>query len=278
MQGKIGLILQWSAIFWASFAIILYVMFGFNTISAAAWWGLGSAPIRGLGGLAKIAIFFVSVPIYLSTVVFIWKEGKFPFQIPGFPKFGKKENPDDEPREQPIEVVDFPADLPFEMREMYLKIIKQTVAADLSHFVSDSYKVAEADSNELVIADLMPPPPSFAIDASTEDNGAVPNFNNDAFKDFSFSDVNIEDTSESPLSIVDGVATYIFDDPDFWVPDDVHDWAAAGKQISSPIKLLMESGANKKILCLFTKNIQNLKKHIPRWKKMGIVIEDNTTI
>ena len=299
--------MQWSVIFWASFAMILYVVFGFNVISAAAWDGpgpmfagmtTGAAPIRGLGGLAQMLVFFVSVPIYLSSIVFIWKEAKFPFEIPGMPKFGKKKtNPDDEPREQPIEVVDFPSDLPFEMREMYLKIIKQTVAADLSHFMADSYKVAEADNRELVVSELMPPPPSFAVDApgaagaSAEDSAAVPSFSNEAFKDFSFGDPSRPDNfrddkqsleSESPLSVIDlspfhfdaasGVATYIFDDPDFWVPDDVHDWAAAGKQISSPIKLLMESGADKKLLHLSAKNIQNLDKHIKRWKEMGIEV------
>ena len=290
MKAKLYLVFKWTAVY-AIFATVFFAaLFGFNIWAAADWNGLWRIAIRGLDGLAFAASVLAIIPLYISTACFTWKHGKFPVKIPvPFSTKISKDAPADEP--QPIKHVEvsIPNDLPDEMRELYIQAHSGSLAHNISDLLIDRLKIR---NKEPAVTEFMPLPQSFDFDDAASVAGDFQAPESPNLPDFSvlgeprlptetptFSDFSFDDTEEKPAAkaypnFTDNgkVAEYVFDDPDFWIADDVGDWFANGKQIESPIKLLLDSKSPKKVLHLKTNKIADLQECVNRWEELGIKI------
>ena len=291
---KIWLLFFWT-FFYALFATaFFYILFGFDIWAAAHWHKLARATLRGLGGLTFGASLLAALPVYLAAAVFTWRNEKMPFGIPLFS--GKKkeaETLDADAGSSPENQIVFPDTLPDELREPYIRIHSGLLAKNAMDFLKGDIRqtrgaaepaarfasaFGSATSAQPVVETasgaMMPVPESFdAIPDDESASSAPPVFRE---LDFGGTDSGESENADTPLVFdeQDGekVATYVFNDPDFWVADDTNDWFATGKQIESPIKLLLDSGADRKVLVFETKNIMNLETLIPSWEKLGIEI------
>ena len=282
MTKKTALLLLWSLGF-ALFAVaFFYFMFGFKIWSAVAWSRLMRATLRGVAGLAFGAALLSCVPIYLAFVQYILKNGRLPFS-----KASKK--PDsggaDEINLDAAPQYDFPENLPDELKEPFIRYYSGNLARNSIEFiqhrdtpaslmgssVSDTSVPSVAEVSVPKVVDepgaFMPVPSDFdaAPDESDGESDAAPVFHD---VDFGAGENPVEFSKEDGKT----VATCVFDDPDFWVADDSENWFAAGKQIKSPIKILLEADADKRVLVLKSKNIMNLDATIKEWEKAGIKV------
>ena len=262
MLKKFGFLIAWTAEYGVFVALAFHVLFNFQIWSAPAWDNLARATIRGIDGLAFGAAIISIIPIYLATIRYIWKNNALPFKIP---KPIKKSKPEpvsgaDGPTDQIKKKYVFPDNLPDELREPYIRIHGGILTKNAVDLIQS--KTAEVEITETAPDSFMPLPPSF--DAPDDSAASMP-----VFRDISFDEENpIEISEENGKKI----ATYVFDDPDFWVADDENDWFAAGKQISSPIRLLKAADADERVLILQEKNIMNLDNNAADWEKQGIKI------
>ncbi|MDR1027172.1 MAG: hypothetical protein LBL46_02035 [Rickettsiales bacterium] len=258
---------RWTIFYAAAATMVFYMLFGFNIWSARHWAILSGMTLRGAEGFFLGAMIVAFIPAYLATAIFVWKNGKWPVSPPAFlkkKKEEKKEDGKDEAQESPV----FPADLPDEMKAPYLRaksgaLWARTAADFIKRPAIDAGRGAGSGSLDT----FMPPPESFDM---TADDGPEAGSQTQAptFSDFSFGG------GEAPagkLKIENDAATYIFDEPGFWVADD-ENWFAEGRQIPSPIAELLATPSASKIIILKNRNIGDLDALIPKWEKLGIVV------
>jgi hypothetical protein len=261
MSKKLFYLLLWTAAYAIFITLFFWFLFDFQIWSTADWHRLARATIRGLKGLAFGASLISVIPVYLGSAKYVWKNKKLPFNFPRLSKKSEKESDATQiknaelPATQPV----FPENLPDELREPFIRIHSGILTKNAVDFLQSG--TVEPPVSEIAPDAFMPLPDSFD---AFEPEQSVPIFR----------DINFDNNSPVQISKKNGkkVATYIFDDPDFWVADSENDWFATGRQIKSPIKLLLEEQADKRVLVLKTKNIMDLEKLIPEWEKMGISI------
>ena len=248
-------------------ALFFYIMFDFQILSPAAWHNLPRTTIRGFGGLTFGISLIAAIPIYLGIARYVWMKQKLPFEWPKLSKKGdKSKDKSAEQSEAKAPPVNFPETLPDELREPYIRIHSGALTKNAVDFIRS--KTTEPEIPESAPDSFMPLPESFDADGAASEP-EVP-----MFRDIDFD--STPDDKNGPVTIADKdgkkIATYIFDDPDFWVADDEEDWFATGKQIPSPIRILMESDADERVLILKTNNIMNLENMIAEWEKKGIIV------
>ena len=145
-------------------------------------------------------------------------------------------------------------------------------AAALAAAAAGAAAAATAAQVETAPDAFMPVPDTFDAAPSASDDLGAP-----VFRDVDFGEEDEDDDEEdfSPIEITEKngkrIATYVFDDTDFWVTDNDH-WFATGKQIESPIRLLLDADADKRVLVLESRNIMDLESLIPIWESKGIII------
>lgn len=276
MTKKLCFFLFWTLAYVLFSALFFYTLFDFEIWNTRAWDILARSTIRGFKGLTFGISLLSAIPIYIASVRYIWKTNRLPF----VPKPEKK--PDAQKKSETDEDMrpkyDLPENLPDELREPFIRFHSGQLSRNTITFVRQKNTenlptgVADTTPPETAPDAFMPVPDSF--DSETANTPANNFISAPVFSDMTFGDEEVEN---SPLKITnaDGkkVATYIFDDPDFWVADDVDFWFAEGKQIESPIKLLLNSAADKRRLVLKTNNIMNLETLVPEWEGQNITVE-----
>ncbi|MDR1826312.1 MAG: hypothetical protein LBQ49_01310 [Rickettsiales bacterium] len=303
MDKRFRILLVWSAAYVLFSTALFYFLFGFGIWSPAAWAKLPGMVIRGISGLTFSAALLSFIPIYLASAKYIWKNGRIPF----FTAEKKAEESDALPEIDPnaARPHNFPENLPDELKEPFIRYYSGTLARNAMEFIqhrdpaeqeisadADIAGTADALENAAVSGKPVASTAAFA-DKVARGTADAPGAKDtagafmplpedfDAVEDSSFVSAPVfhdMDFGESkgPLEIkeIGGkvVATYVFDDPDFWVADDSDDWFATGKQITSPIKALLDVDADARVLILKSKNIMDLEKLIPVWSKKGIAI------
>ena len=249
----------WTIFYAAAAGLIFYALFHFNIYSARHWAILSRMRLRGADGFLMGAMIVAVIPAYLATAVFVWKNGKWPIQRPAFLK-KKKEEKEEEKIDKIAAVPELPANLPDEMIFPYIRakngIRMRNNAAD---FIKPPVIESGAPAGSASLDSFMPPPVSF--DAPVDAGPQAPPM----FRDFSFNE-------EPKVKIENGAATYIFDEPGFWIADD-ENWFAEGRQIKSPVAELLAANASERTLVLKNKNIQSLDDIIPNWIATGIKVE-----
>ncbi|MDR3208925.1 MAG: hypothetical protein LBT45_03705 [Rickettsiales bacterium] len=259
MLKKLYFLLLWSIIFAAAVALFFHVVFNFDIWSPRHWNWLAHATIRGLSGLAFGISLIAAVPVYVASAWFVWKNEKSPFNLPKLPVPKKAPSSPQAETAEPENKITFPEILPDELREPYVRAHSGFLtknAVDFIKSVAQNNDVPEAETAPDI---MMPLPDSFD---APDDSAPI------------FRDVDFDMESPVTLDEENGLktATYVFDDTDFWIADDEDNWFATGKQIASPIRLLLEEDADKRILVLKTKNIMNMDALIPEWEKKGITV------
>jgi hypothetical protein len=259
MYKKARLLFVWTLAYAAFAALFFHIAFNFQIWSAMDWHRLARATLRGFSGLTLGVSLAAALPIYLACAGYILKTGKSPINLmPEKKKSASKETAADKLAEVPKKHV-LPPDLPDELKEAYIRFYTGILAKNAIWIDKKIEPKPEVADNSFI-----PMPASFDAPEPEEESAPV-------FRDFSFS-------SDSPVSIVekDGkkIATYTFDDAAFWVADDPDHWFATGKQIESPIKLLLAADADERVLVLKEKNIMDLDKLAPEWEKLGIIVKN----
>jgi len=270
MWKKLRLLLFWTLAYSLAAALFFYILFDFQIWSDAAWQKLARAHIRGISGLAFGTSLAAAIPVYLAAVKYIWKTGKLPLNLStSKPKAKSKSEQTEVPTNgEPKHVL--PEDLPDELKEPYIRFHSGLLAKNAIDFVQSRTDLAAAKAPEIEAPGaFMPIPESFDAPSPAAEERDAP-----VFRDMDFGQ---SDRGSNPLEIatVDGkeVAIYTFDDPDFWVADDEDNWFATGKQIESPINILLGAKADEKILILNSKNIMNLEQLMPEWENKGIKVQ-----
>ncbi|MDR1071155.1 MAG: hypothetical protein LBL21_00725 [Rickettsiales bacterium] len=262
MLKKLALLALWTMLYAAGAALFFRALFGFDIWSAPSWRWLARATIRGFSGLAFGASMLAAVPIYIASAWRVLKTGKFPLGLPKPPTKKKDEDSKQAANEQTENRTPVPEMLPDELREPYARLHSGMLSKNAMDFIKAPAPADDAPRVENTAGAMMPLPDSF--DAPTMIHNSAP-----VFRDIDFGE-------ESPVIIDEEngqkTATYVFDDPDFWVADDGDDWFATGKQIASPIKLLLGADADRRVLVLKTKNIMNLDALVPGWEEKGITV------
>ena len=268
MWKKLRLLLFWTLAYALFAALFFYILFGFKIWSDAAWHRLARMTLRGFAGLSFGASMVAAVPIYLAAVKYIWKSGRLPFAEPVPKKEEKKEDKSDAPASDNSKYT-LPESLPDELRESYIRFHSGLLAKNAVDFIKNRTDLFEPEQKAPAEASFMPVPESFDAPPPAAEAHDSP-----VFRDMDFG----MPANATPLEIktIEGkkIATYVFDDPDFWVADDEEHWFATGKQIESPVGMLLKAAADEKILVLKSKNIMDIDKLIPEWEKKGIKVEN----
>jgi hypothetical protein len=276
MWKKARILVLWTLLYAAFLAIFFHAAFRFDILSAGAWRAVMRMTIRGTKGLAFGTAIIAMIPAYLAFAYQICRNGKWPLNMPDFLKKKKSDDKEDSSSGQAQEIAEFPIDLPDELRVPYIRIHSGNLSKNAVDFITGNnfaQQIAPADDARDAPGDdqvpMMPPPDSFD---PTEPTAPV-------FREISFEDganIGAADPETSPVRIEerDGekIATYVFDDADFWVADD-DNWFANGKQIESPAKLLLAADADRRVLMLKQKNIMNIDALIGEWEEKGIKVE-----
>ena len=270
MLKKFKLLSFWTIGYTLFVTIFFFILFNFN-IWSLSWIGIKPAAIRGFDGFVFVVSFLAIIPVYISTARYVWKTQKFPYSVPKFQLKKKKS----EKKEETPPLVDepekhlFPPELPDELRAPYIRAKTSLLSKNSVNFSN----IQMSEISDVQVPDDNPAPETMMPLPESFDEGSEPSI--PVFKDISFGSESesVSAPDNSQITIKDDTATFVFDDPDFWVADDENDWFATGKQIESPIKLLLSANVTKRILVLKERNIMNIDNLIPKWEEQGITVE-----
>ncbi len=253
----------------------------FNVVQ---WHRLFRAHLHGFAGFVFGLLILAAVPLYVATAVIIIKKKKPLITIPVQKinlqaLFNKKSEPevdkvaDEEKKEPENPEKDLPADLPLEMKPVFLRARQNLLFMQQSGGTVPE-GAGENEQSVLDVVDALPVPADFDIDFSDEESEdeefAMPLFEGEApvFKSLSFdsnnssvlsddisgaesnncadtrsdnskllkylSDANREFSEDEHVVLTEKFAIATHSDADFWVADN-ENWFAAGKVCESPI-------------------------------------------
>ena len=293
-------IAKWTVWYFLVVWLALKYVFGFDVFSRIYWWKFFHAHLRGFVGFTFGAFMYSIIPIYIASVLVIYRTKEpiikiaFIDKICGYikSKFVKEKS---EPvpiaeEEKPTETVpefEYPADLPHEMRVPF-KRAKEYMALLGNTSLSTTYKTqTNTETNDPEPEnESLPIPTDFDISDTLNEENNVPTFKEINFDEPSkpvepentmtkyLKEKNIEYETYQDFIITDKYIIYVHSDPDFWIIDE-DSWFAAGKQIDSPVQTMLEMTKDeqiKPIIYFESKNIMDYDGTAQSLTDQGITV------
>ncbi|MCL2748777.1 MAG: hypothetical protein FWE50_01750 [Alphaproteobacteria bacterium] len=272
--------LLWTGWYFVASYLIFLLVFNFNILHSADWAKIPLISLHGFGGLAFGVALFAWFPIWLAGVFAISRTGK--------PLFGASKSSSDEaksdeakPLEEPEPKIEFPKNLPEEMRVPYSRMLRGQLsrgAMDCRVVQNNNKAPATALSAECTpsagedSADSeMALPDSFDVEPA--DNDDIP-----MFRDISFDEPQVASVPSDNIKIETiknkKFAIITHDDSDFWIADE-DNWFATGKQKASPITAVISAAKENDatpVLHLISENIMDLDSQKEKWRANSVLI------
>jgi len=305
-----GTAIVWTAEYFVFMYLLLQFLFGFDMLSARHWWIFSHATLHGFGGFAFGAIMYSAIPIYIATILIIFRKKTPIITVPETIKklfvpickiFTKPESPKKveapvKTVEQPVETdddqtIEYPRDMPPELYAPYLRAKQNRPLATKSASTFNKQPTVQPQpvTNE---NESFPIPTDFDISDSSPNNDA-PNFSSGDFP--VFKDLDFDTPIEKPKELSNSVTKYlkknnieyetyhefvatdkylIYDhnDGDFWIMDE-DTWFASKKQITSPIREMLDLAQQNNlipVLYLESQNIMDIAGTTERFESMGV--------
>ena len=268
-------------------------MFSYNY-----WWKFFHATLHGFGGFVFGLLIYTAIPIYLATVLIIYRTKNPIITIPFIDKiFTKKKQQEPQPSPSTDEnqesetktKEEFPKDLPPELRIPFIRARNHLSLSGgaMSVYNQTSLKKTETKDQEVQEPiNAMPIPTDFDISDSIQDmNDSVPTFTDINFdtpiatepelKNSTtkyFDEKNIEYETVHEFVATEKYLIYEHNDEEFWIMDG-ESWFAAGKQKDSPLSELLELARQNNltpVIYLASQNIMDLDNTIANFESSGI--------
>ncbi|MBO7645273.1 MAG: hypothetical protein J6S57_03150 [Alphaproteobacteria bacterium] len=303
------IVLNWTVQYFVCLGLILWLLFNFNVLSYRHWWIFHHATLHGFSGLVFGLLMYSAIPIYIATLLIIYKKKEPIFTMPIPQKiksvmtglkniFVNSKTVASTTDTKPVESeqntesdFEYPTDMP---REMYVPYARAKQHAQFSmspkRTIPEETQDTKEQSNESI-----PIPSDFDISDSLPDTQpASPEFSNSEFPVFKDIDFDTPVAEPAPKlsnnttkyfeqhnteyeTYHDFVATekyviYEHNDDDFWVMDD-DNWFAAKKQRESPISELLSLAHQNDltpVLYLASQNIMDIDNTIKKFESKGV--------
>lgn len=297
------IIVKWTIWYFFIIWFILKFIFNFNMFSGYYWWKFLHATLHGFGGFMFGIIVYSALPLYIVTTLITHRKKELIIPIPFSQTiskiFSKKteepekkpENPEPE-SEQTIDP-EFPSDLPPELRIPYQRV-KNRLPLTSGVSVYNKPNVAIQKTTEPKTDDIssIPIPMDFDISDTIEPTmpDSVPIFKDLDFdipiateKELEnnttkyFKDKNIDFETYQNFVATEKFVIYEHNDEDFWIMDG-DSWFAAGKQIDSPVKELIDLATQNDltpVIYLASQNIMDIDNTIANFESAGIRVIKN---
>ncbi|MBQ7245206.1 MAG: hypothetical protein IJS34_02435 [Alphaproteobacteria bacterium] len=259
--------------------LIYHTLFNFDIFNGAHWARAAHARFHGLGGFTFVILTLSIIPLYISSMFFIFRNKKAFFTIP-VPQFITKlftkpaaadatpENNEPEPESTLIdETPEVPDHFPTEMRGAFIhaRTHPNRINVPICNVCSVTPNIYPGNSTTPVQPELsneMPLPPDF--DDDFDNNPPFePSMPSTApvFQDINFYDDDDINTNENidqnvtehlnktnrefniidnDLILTNDMVIATHNDPEFWIMDEPT-WFAAGKTRTSPIDELLSA-------------------------------------
>lgn len=280
--------------------LVLYFIFKFlfNFDILFDWVFLANASLNGFSGFVFGTVLIAALPLYVASAALIKRNNK-PLITFVKPVDKKKESaPTTDIVIQKKSDVKFPEFLPAELHEQYIRMQTGQLTRANSFLGTGSNSSISSNTGAVEISAPgveIPLPEHFDFD-SDSDKTQSPVFHEITFNDYGYNndsgesvvlpkfildlqnsgyDLSYDNDVFIAKSEKDTLAVAVHDDSEFWVPDDVENWFANGKQKTSPIKNLLnvaKSFGAHAVFLLLTPNILNFDECVSRWEKMGIQV------
>jgi hypothetical protein len=302
------IIAKWTIGYFLTLWVILKFLFRFDMFDLRYWWKFFHATLHGFSGFVFGTLIYSAIPIYIASVLIIYRTKTPIIQIPLLEKVSKiifspfvKKNesepvpeitPEPEP-EKTAPTPEYPDGLPPELRVPFMRAKKHLPLKMGVSVYNKQKKVEIPDTPEKIMAntDSFPIPTDFDM----PDNFDISDMNNTkdtsipTFTDINFDEPvvkenlenkttkylaskNIEFETYSEFVATEKYVIYEHNDPDFWIMD-VDSWFAAGKQRNNPTKELLELAKQNDlipVLYLAEQNIMDADETIKRFENDGI--------
>ena len=281
--------LLWTGWYFVASYLIFLLIFNFNILHASNWARLPYISLRGFSGLAFGVALFAWIPVWVAGLLAIRRTGKPLF---GSPKSSANKEKAEEFKtfQEPEPKIEFPKNLPEEMRVPYSRMIRGQLSRGAMDckVVQNTGKPAAALSAECTPTNVdglsadpmtgmngeMALPESFDFDSSPGGADA----NAPVFREISFGDPSPDSAYASDIKIETrgdkkfAIATH--DDPDFWIADS-DNWFATGKQKPSPVAAVIAAAKENDaspVLHLAAENIMDLDSQKEKWQSEGVMV------
>lgn len=296
------IIVKWTIWYFFIIWFILKFIFNFNMFSGYYWWKFFHATLHGFGGFMFGIIVYSALPLYIATTLITYRKKELIIPIPFSQTiskiFSKKteepektpENPEPEP-EQTIDP-EFPSDLPPELRVPFQRVKNRLpLTSGVSVYNKPSVATQKTTEPKTKPDDTssIPIPMDFDISDTIEPTmpDSVPTFKDLDFdipiateKELEnnttkyFKDKNIDFETYQNFVATEKFVIYEHNDEDFWIMDG-DSWFAAGKQIDSPVKELIDLATQNDltpVIYLASQNIMDIDNTIANFESAGICV------
>lgn len=294
-------IAKWTFWYFLVVWLILWYIFRFDMFSRAYWWKFFHAHLRGFIGFVFGALVYSIIPIYIATVSVIYRTKEPIIKIPLIDKISEyikskfaktKQEAVAETEETSIPETkpdfEYPADMPREMHALF-KRTKERMALSGKTGPATIYQPKQKDTTiEESENKSFPIPTDFDIGDSlndeTDDN--IPTFKEINFDEPAkpaepdntmikyLHDKNIEFDLYNDFIITNKYLIYVHNDQDFWILDN-DNWFAAGKQINSPIPIMLEMIKDtqlKPVIYFESTNVMDFDGTVETLQNQGITV------
>ena len=296
------LIVKWTIGYFFVLWFILKFIFNFDMFSAHYWWKFFHATLHGFGGLVFGALVYAALPIYIATVLTIYRKKEPIIQIPLLNKisdfivslFPKKAEPiiEKEEQEEKIEekpTNEYPDDLPSELRVPFMRAKNHmSLNGAISVYNKQKTSVQQPQTPEQIMSESnnnIPLPTDFDISDTleTNNNDFIPTFTDINFDEpvveklennttKYFESKNIEYETYKNFVATEKYLIYEHNDGDFWIMDE-DSWFAAGKQMDNPTHELIDIAKQNgliPVLYLQSQNIMDIESATEQFENDGI--------
>ena len=294
------LVVKWTAWYFFALWFVLRFVFKFDMFSGQYWWKFIHGHFHGFWGLVFCIIVYTAFPIYIATVLTVYRKKELIITIPLLDKIPiisklftqkTKEAPTEpdtqiEENEKSNEP-DLPPDLPPELRVPYTRARNHLPFANGTSIYNQRPVVAAKAQPTETENPAIPIPMDFDISDTIDQDmdDSVPNFTdinfdtpiatekeleNKTTKYFKSHDIEFETYKE--FVATEKYVIYEHNDEDFWIMDG-ESWFAAGKQIDSPVPELLGLARQNNltpVLYLASQNIMDFENIVKQFSDAGI--------
>lgn len=292
------LVVKWTAWYFFVLWLILRFVFNFDMFSRVYWWRFFHATFHGFAGLVFCALVYSAIPIYIASVLTVYRKKELLIKIPLVEKIKnlfsskpkvKEPEPVKEEKEETKEP-EYPSDLPSELRVPYMRAknhLPLTSGVSIYNKRTSEKPVLQQDTQSAEESPTIPIPMDFDLGDSIDEtpNDSVPTFTdinfdipiatekeleNKTTKYFKSHDIEFETYKQ--FVATEKYVIYEHSDEDFWIMDG-ESWFAAGKQIDSPIpelKNLAKQNGLTPVLYLASQNIMDFENIVKQFSDAGI--------
>ncbi len=289
------IIAKWTVWYFLTVWLILKYVFGFDMFSRLYWWKFFHAHLRGFVGFVFGALVYAMIPIYIASVMVIYRTKESIIKIPLVDTIYTKiknifistkaepviEETTPEPEQPKFE---YPDNLPTEMRIPFKRIKERTSMSTIQYKTQEP---EQQNTNETSTQpESFPIPTDFDINDNQSNENFVPTFTDVNFDTAPtvaeqentmtkyLKNNNIEYETYNDFIITQKHLIYVHNDSDFWIIDD-DNWFASGKQIDSPVPIMLDMAKNEHITPVIyfeTTNIMDLDGTKEKLNDQGIIV------